>query len=52
VADFKRAKLRGKWSTIPKAAVAPTKTAAFQQSAVALHRVAAFCFTRRPLAIL
>jgi hypothetical protein len=57
VADLKRtnspqddsavADLRRKWSTILKAAPVPTKTAAaFQQSAVTLDRVAAFCFTR------
>jgi hypothetical protein len=40
---MKRANLRRKWSTILKAAPASTKTAAFQQSAVTLHRMAAFC---------
>jgi len=41
------ADLRRNWSTILKAAPVPTKTAAaFQQSAVTLDRVAAFCFTR------
>jgi hypothetical protein len=46
---LKRANLRRKWSTIRKAAPAPTKQDSASQSAVTLHRVAAFCLPRLPL---
>ena len=41
-ADLKRANLRRKWSTIPKLRLSSN----ISQSAVTLHRVAAFCLPR------
>ena len=35
-----------KWSTIPKSCACPRSSSSISQSAVTLHRVAAFCFTQ------